>query len=92
VWLRTLQYLTDRRDGKPKQAVDVSGGIMHAHTVYRDPLLASLSDEELKALDGLTKKLALPAPDGPRNQTESNTAINALATPLGVAQQGNDQR
>jgi hypothetical protein len=31
VRLRTLQYLTDRRDGKAKQAVEVSGGLLHAH-------------------------------------------------------------
>jgi hypothetical protein len=75
--LRTLQYLTDRRDGKAKQAVDVSGGLLHAHTAYRDPRLAALSEEELQRLDSITKKLALPASDGPHNQIESNTAIVA---------------
>jgi hypothetical protein len=75
VRLRTLQYLTDRRDGKAKQAVEVSGGLLHAHTAYRDPKLAALSAEELTALDALTKKLALPAPDTSQNQIESNTAI-----------------
>lgn len=45
--LRTLQYLVDRRDGKAKQALSVTGGILHTHTVYRDPLLDSLSDDEL---------------------------------------------
>jgi len=69
---------TDRRDGKAKQAVEVSGGLLHAHTAYRDPKLAALSAEELKALDALTKKLALPSPNGPQNQTESNTAIQAI--------------
>jgi hypothetical protein len=71
--LQTLQYLTDRRDGKARQAVNVSGGRVHAHTVYRDLKLAGLSAEELNQLDVLTKKLALPSPDGPRNQIESNT-------------------
>src|SRR3984893_277687 len=52
--LRTLSYLTDRRDGKPKQALEVAGGIMHAHTVYRDPRLAALSQEELQAIKALT--------------------------------------
>ncbi len=75
--LRTLQYLTDRRDGKPKQAVDVSGGIMHAHTTYRNPQLAALSPEELLTLDSLTRKLALPAPDTPHNQIKSKPAIDA---------------
>jgi hypothetical protein len=69
--LKAFVYLTDRRDGKPRQAVDVSGGIVHAHTVYRDPRLAALSPEELQLLDALTKKLALPAPDSPQNQIES---------------------
>jgi hypothetical protein len=73
--LRTLQYLTDRRDGKPKQAVNLTGGLFHVHTAYRDPLLAALSQEELNALDSITRKLALPAPDAPHNQIESNTAI-----------------
>lgn len=80
--LKAQMYLTDRRDGKPRQAVDVSGGIMHAHTVYRDPRLAELSHDELLTLDALTQKLALPAPspdaaqDGPQNQ--SNRAIEAI--------------
>ena len=76
--LRTIQYLTDRRDGKPKQAVSVSGGILHAHTVYRDPLLAGLSDEELQALNAISQKLALPSPDASQNQIESDTAIEAV--------------
>ena len=74
-------YLTDRRDGKPRQAVEVSGGIVHAHTVCRDPKLAALSPEELQSLDALTKKLAMPdsnpSPDGPHNQIESKPAIEA---------------
>jgi hypothetical protein len=61
----------------------VSGGILHAHAVYRDPRLAGLSQEELQALDNLTKKL-LPesdaAPDGPHNQIESKPAIEAAET------------
>ena len=64
----------DRRDGKARQAVSVTGGLVHAHTAYRDPKLASLSAEELEQLDSLSRKLALPAPDGPQNQIE-NTAI-----------------
>jgi hypothetical protein len=58
VRLRTLSYLTDRRDGNAKQAVDVTGGIIHAHTVYRDPRLAALTQEELQSLDAITSKLA----------------------------------
>jgi hypothetical protein len=63
---------------RPKQAVEVAGGIIHAHTVYRDPLLAALSPEELKALDALTRQLALPAPDTPHNQIESKPAIEVI--------------
>jgi hypothetical protein len=55
-----------------------SRGIVHAQTVYRDPRLAALSPEELQSLDALTKKLALPAPDGPPNQMESAAALNAI--------------
>lgn len=82
--LRTLSYLTDRRDRKPKQAVDVSGGIVHAHTVYRNPQLAATSLDELQVLDGITKKLALPAPDGPHNQTQSDAATNAVGQQNGT--------
>jgi hypothetical protein len=78
-----LQYLTDRRDGKPNQAVEVAGGIVHAHTVYRDPRLAALSPEELQQFDTLTRKLLVaPAedasPDGPQNQIESRPANQAM--------------
>jgi len=47
--------LPDRRDGKAKQAVEVSGGLLHAHTIYHDLKLAALSQEELHALDALIK-------------------------------------
>ena len=53
--LCTFQYLPDRRDGKAKQAVEVSGGLLHAHTIYHDLKLAALSQEELHALDALIK-------------------------------------
>ncbi len=76
--LKARIYLTDRRDGKPRQAVEVSGGIVYAHTVHRNPRLAALSPEELQALDSITKKLALPAPDSPHNQTKSDAATNAI--------------
>jgi len=53
--LKTLQYLTDRRDGKARQAINVSGGLVDAHTAYRDHKLAALSQGELEALDALIK-------------------------------------
>lgn len=52
--------------------------IIHAHTVYRNPVLASLSQEELAQLDALTRKLAAPAQDAPHNQIESEPAIEAV--------------
>ena len=78
--LKSRMYLTDRRDGKPRQAVEVSGGIVHAHTVYRDPKLAALSLEELQSLDSIKKKLALPAPDVPQEQE-----------PIDIAKAGSDE-
>jgi hypothetical protein len=80
VRFRALSYLTDRRDGKPKQQVDVSGGLMHAHTVYRDPRLANLSAEELANLDTLTRKLVVTTQDGPHNQIESKPETEAVET------------
>lgn len=63
--------------GKKGQA-RVSGGLMHAHTVYRDPRLANLSAEELASLNSLTRKLVTAAEYGPHNQIQSNTAIEAV--------------
>lgn len=76
--IQTLNFVFDRILGKPKQDVSVSGGLLHAHTVYRDPLLAGLSDEELQALNAISRKLALPSPDAPQNQAQSDTAIDAV--------------
>jgi hypothetical protein len=60
--------------------VSVSGGIVHAHT--RDPRLASLPQEGLEALARsydkvLAKYIPDAAQDGPHNQIESSTAIEA---------------
>ncbi len=81
--LQAVNALWDRALGKPKQDVSVSGGLLHTHT--RDPFLASLPKEALEALarsyDEVLAKYATPvlevAPDGPHNQIESNTAIEA---------------
>jgi hypothetical protein len=40
--------------------------------------LAALSPEELQALDMLTKKLALPAPDGPQEQEPIDVAALSI--------------
>jgi hypothetical protein len=42
------------------------------------PCWPHFSQEELQALDGITRKLALPAPDTPQNQIESKPAIEAV--------------
>ena len=82
VKLQTLTVLWDRVFGKPKQDVSVSGGLVHAHT--RDPFLASLPKEALEQLaraydDVLAKYVQDATQDGPQNQIESNTAIEAEA-------------
>src|SRR5262245_39955540 len=41
-------FLWDRVFGKPKQEMNVYGGVIHAHT--RNPLLASLPKEALQEL------------------------------------------
>jgi hypothetical protein len=45
--------------------------------VIRAVDLARLSREEIRFLNAIARKLALPAQDGPHNQTKSNTAIKA---------------
>jgi hypothetical protein len=75
--LETLIFLRDTMIGRPAQNVQLSGGVLHAHTVWRP--LSALNDEEIALLDKLTKKLSAPAsdtsPDAPQNQIESNRAI-----------------
>jgi len=87
--LETLIFYRDTFIGRPAQNVQLSGGVLHAHTVWRP--LASLSDEEVQLLDGITKKLTAPAvsnasPDAPHNQIESNTAIEAEVVESETAQ------
>ena len=77
--LETLIFVRDTLIGRPAQNVQLSGGVLHAHTAWRP--LADLSDEEVKLLDAITRKLVAPAstasPDGPQNQIDSKPAINA---------------
>ena len=73
--LQTLNFIFDRIQGKPKQDVSVSGGLVHAHV--RDPRLAALPKEALEALaraydDILVKHLPDASPDTQHNQMESN--------------------
>ena len=78
--LETPLFVRDSVLGRPAQSLNVSGGLMHAHTAWRP--LSTLSDAEIEQLDAISKKL-LVAPgqnasqNGPHNQIESNTAIEA---------------
>jgi len=79
--LETLVFVRDTLHGRPAQNVNLQGSMLHAHTVFRP--LSSLTDEELRLLDSVTKKLSAPAvsdasPDGPQNQIESKPAIEAV--------------
>jgi hypothetical protein len=71
-------YLTDRRDGKSKQAVEVEGRIAHAHVAYRDPSLAGLTEEGLRALSAVLLKLAVGLPESPHIQTQSVSETNTF--------------
>ena len=78
--LETLVFLRDTLHGRPAQNVSLSGGVNVNMAVWRP--LQSLTDEEIQMLDSITKKINGPAssnalPDGPHNQIESNTAIEA---------------
>jgi len=86
--LETLIFLRDTMIGRPAQNVSLSGGVLHAHTIWRP--LAALSDEEVQLLDAITKKLTAPAvsntsQDGPQNQIESKPAIEAEVVDLRLA-------
>jgi hypothetical protein len=81
--IEALHFIFDRVMGKPKQDLSVSGGLVHTHV--RDPLLAALPKEALKALarsyDDILAKHAIPvlevAQNTPHNQIESKPAIEA---------------
>lgn len=73
--LETLIFVRDTLIGRPAQNVQVSGGMLHAHTVWRP--LADLTDEEMAQLDKLTKKLTAPSPNAAQNQIESKPASRA---------------
>ena len=75
---RTLADLWDRAYGRPAQSVNVAGGMVHAHTAWSP--LEKHSDDEVRLLDKISRKMADPsgsnAPqDGPQNQIESKPAI-----------------
>jgi hypothetical protein len=78
--LEALVFLRDTLIGRPAQNVRLSGGLLHAHAVWRP--LATLSDEEVQLLDTITKKLGAPStpvldasPNATQNQIESKPAL-----------------
>jgi hypothetical protein len=76
--LETLVFYRDTFIGRPAQNVSLSGGLVHAHTAW--PPLATLSAEDVQALDAITRKLVAPAnasPDAHQNQIESKPALEA---------------
>ena len=87
--LETLVFVRDTIIGRPAQNVSLSGGVLHAHTVWRP--LASLNDDEIEMLDKLTKKLSAPASDtsqhAHQNQIESKPAIEAEVVESDAANQ-----
>ena len=74
--LETLVFVWDRMYGRPAQNVQLTGSMLHAHTIWRP--LETLTDDEVALLDKLTRKLSQPvldaSPNASQNQTESNTA------------------
>ena len=54
--------------------------------VIRAGDLARLSGEEIRFLDAITRKLALPAPDAPQNQIESKPAAEVGGSVVCVAE------
>jgi hypothetical protein len=77
---RTLADLMDRAWGRPAQALNVSGSVVHAH--WTPGKYSHLTDEEFAKLAELSAKaLGQPVPgiaqDGPQNQIESKPAIEA---------------
>ena len=68
--------MRDTLIGGPARNLQLSGGVLPAHTVWRP--LASLTDEEMSYLDAITKTLTAPvshSPDAPQNQIESKPGI-----------------
>lgn len=78
--LETLIFVWDRLYGRTAQNVQLSGGLLHAHTVWRP--LADLTDAEVQMLDTITKKLTTgsdASQNAPQNQIESKPATEAEA-------------
>ena len=53
--LEALAFVRDTVLGRPAQSLNVSGGVLHAHTAWRP--LSTLSDAEVEQLDAISKKL-----------------------------------
>jgi hypothetical protein len=77
---RTLADLMDRAWGRPAQAVNVSGAVLHAH--WTPGKYSHLTDEEFAKLAELSAKALNPtvpetSQNAPQNQIESKPAIEA---------------
>lgn len=83
--LLTLQYLTDRRDGRAKQDVN---SVLHAHTGYGDPLLATFSGTVRPLLRNVPTSASKPVPSR-KSEAGSGVAVmvndqTGLVIPAGV--------
>jgi hypothetical protein len=79
--LERLAFLRDTLHGRPAQNVSLSGRVNVNMAVWRP--LESLTDEEMRLLDSITKKLSPGdvvdvVQDGPHNQMESKPAIETV--------------
>jgi hypothetical protein len=85
--LETLAFLRYTLHGRHAQNVSLSGRVNVNMAVWRP--LESLTDEEMRLLDSITKKLSPGAvvdvaQDGPHNQMESKPAIETVPVGSGV--------
>lgn len=87
--LETLVFVWDRLYGRPAQNMNVSGSMLHAHTIWRPLANLNLTEEELRVMKAVHQKM-LPAvsnasPDAHQNQTESKPALEAEVVALDLA-------
>ena len=91
--IETLVFVRDTLHGRPAQNVQLTGSMLHAHTIWRP--LETLTDDELRLLDSVTKKLTTPvsdaSPNASQNQIESIPAIEAEVVASEVSE-GRDEQ
>jgi hypothetical protein len=78
--IKAAALLLAYAEGKPAQNVNVSGGVLHAHTAYRP--LATLTDEEVEQLAAIRKRLSGPAADEDAITVESAPSSSPDSTAL----------